>query len=617
MFKYAVNKHGKEKCALVSTVAMRKAKTAIKDTIRILNLDTELGEEIAKLIPVTYYDDNGDKETDLSIDDSLKVIPELKEYQKKYPRVFEIAMKLENLPRASSIHAAGTLIGTRNLNYYLPLRRVSEDSYINATALTLKDAEKASSIKFDFLALNTLDVIDKVEKDTGFVFDYEDEELFKDEEVWDIIGSRNTTTLFQIGSKTYKDRMYRLKPKTIDELAACLALVRGPCIAEKLDEKYMQIIEGKQEVELIHPIYDEITKDTYGILIYQEQIMMLFHQLGYSMSKSMTYMKYLAKKKVDEIKKVKLEYDKLTAKIMSKKISERIWNIIEVQSLYSFNRSHAVAYAYISYITAYYRIHYPVYWMASALTNAYEKDKDITETIQECRRIGIHFNKFNCNTSQWSFEVNPSLKNTINIGLCAIKGFGYKAYESLNSNRPYVSFEDLIERVPKKEINKARFLVSIFADLYNCFDLTPMQAYEKYFSIRKDKELPTEIKVGKEKLNIDKPIEELEAFILTEALIHSPINNFEPIYFNSYRNNSIIEFKAIISKVKKIKDKNEKQMAFLTLETGDGIIDSIVFSNNYKDFTKYYKKGLEVNIKLKKTKSDGGIILNINKEEAV
>ena len=151
-----------------------------------------------------------------------------------------------------------------------------------------------------------------------------------------MIGSKNTTSLFQIGSKTYKERMGRLKPKSIQELAACLALVRGPCISEKLDEVYMQIVEGKKEVELIHPIYDNVTKNTNGILIYQEQIIQLLNDLGFEPEDSFSCMKAMAKKKIDKVASYKADYDKITSKYMDLEISKRIWNILEVQALYCF-----------------------------------------------------------------------------------------------------------------------------------------------------------------------------------------------------------------------------------------------------------------------------------------
>ena len=268
MFDYVVNKYGADHCAAVSTFQMRKARSAIKDAARLLSI--EEGDDIAKLIPMTYYDDEGDKLTDLSIEDSLKFVPELREYAEIYPKMFDMAIKMEGLPRASSIHAAGTLIAKTPLHDLIPMIK-KDGSELNATSFDLSQAEKMMLVKYDFLGLATLEVLDEVKKETGYDFDIEFDK-YDDENVWNLIGSRNTTALFQIASSIYKQRMSRLAPKTIEQLAACLALVRGPCISAKTDEKYMRILEGKEQVELIHPFYDEAVKDTFGIMIYQEQL---------------------------------------------------------------------------------------------------------------------------------------------------------------------------------------------------------------------------------------------------------------------------------------------------------------------------------------------------------
>lgn len=299
IFDYVVNTYGKEKCALVSTFGLRKSKSSLKDTGRIFNIDREIYEHVAKLIPEVYYTDdedgNTEKKTDLSIEESIELVPELKDYYLKYPEWFNAAIKLSNIPKSTSVHAAGTLISPYNLNDYIPLIKSKHDS-INATALNLQDAEMASFIKFDFLSLATLGVISKIKKMLNIkdIYNFIGDD-FNDEKIWDLIGSKYTAGLFQISSPTYKQRMSRLKPKSIEELAACLALVRGPCIASKADQKYMNIIEGKEDIELIHPIYDKVTNETNGILLYQEQFMQIFIDIGFEKEDAYNAMKACAK----------------------------------------------------------------------------------------------------------------------------------------------------------------------------------------------------------------------------------------------------------------------------------------------------------------------------------
>lgn len=295
LFDYVVNKYGEDCCALVSTFTIRKARSAIKDTARIFGIDIDYANMTAKLIPQVYYnDEDGEKQTDLSIIEALKISKELREIKAKHEDWFEAAIKLEDLSKTTSIHAAGTLISPIPLKKYVPLVRNKDADGMMATALSLGDAEFCGAIKYDFLSLSTLNLTSATEKDTGFVPDFDNDIWLNNHYVWDLIGSQNTTTLFQISSDTYKKRMGRLKPKSIEQLAACLALVRGPCISAKLDEVYMEIVEGKREIELIHPFYDSVCKETNGILLYQEQLMQVLVNFGMSLERSFQVMKYAA-----------------------------------------------------------------------------------------------------------------------------------------------------------------------------------------------------------------------------------------------------------------------------------------------------------------------------------
>ena len=297
LFNYTITKYGVDNCCSVSTLGMRKSKSAVQAAGRLLGLEPSLINTISKLIPTVYYvdlDDGGeDKKTDLSIDESLEYVKELRDYQEIYPELFDIAKKLEGLPDHAGIHAAGIIIANTKIVEVAPLIK-SKNEIINATALDLHSAETQMLVKYDFLGLQNLSLIQSLEKMTGVVFDIENND-FNDSKIWNLIGSRNTTGLFQINSNTYKKRMPRLKPKTLNELADCLALVRGPCISSKLDEKYMRIIEGKEKVELIHSMYDEAVKDTNGIMIYQEQLMNCCFNMGLPLHLGYDLMKASAK----------------------------------------------------------------------------------------------------------------------------------------------------------------------------------------------------------------------------------------------------------------------------------------------------------------------------------
>lgn len=608
MFDYTVDKYGEDHCAAVSTFQIRKAKSAIKDACRIMGIED--GEEIAKLIPMTCYDEEGDKMTDLSIEQSLEQVQELREWLDIYPEMFDMAIKIEGLPRATSIHAAGTLIAKTTLHDLVPMIK-KDDSNLNATSFDLSQAEKMMLVKYDFLGLSTLDVIDETQKITNDIFDIEFDS-YDDENIWNLIGSRNTTGLFQIASNTYKTRMARLAPTTIEQLAACLALVRGPCISAKTDEKYMRIIEGKEEVELIHPVYDEATKDTYGIMIYQEQLMACCANFGLPLHEGYDLMKASAKKKMDVLASYEDKLWKLAQdKDMTKETFDKIFKMIVDSGLYSFNKSHAVAYATLCYLTAYYKHYYPVEYLSAEFTNIYtnvaaDKRKErLAETIKECRRLGIKFKPVTIENSKWEFIPEG---DSIRIGMCAISSFGHKAYESLEyclAQEVNPTLEEIFENINKTTCNKKSFNALIFAGAFG--DIT--ENYNKYCELREEE--PQEVIVFHKnlKLNIYDDDRDMEQGMLGYNYIHSITNELKPIGYKKLKNKSTFKTRALITRVKKQRDKNKNMMAFLTIETGDGAIDAVMFAKTYEKYKKYVKKDLLVDITGKKDNDSNCVIL--------
>jgi DNA polymerase-3 subunit alpha len=595
MFQYVVDKYGSDRCALVSTFGIRKARAALRDTARVFEIDPEIADRAAKLIPQVYYDDDGEKTTDLSIQDSLEVVPELVEIQNEYPEWFAMASKLESLPNHASIHAAGTLISPVDLIDYIPLIR-SKDS-IHATALNLGDAEKAGFIKYDFLGLATLSVIDATEKDVNFKFDFIDND-FDDEEVWKLIGSKNTTSLFQIASRTYQDRMYRLKPQSIEELAACLALVRGPCISSEADKRYMDILEGKQEIETIHPFYDDATKDTLGILLYQEQLMQAVVNFGFTLEESYKIMKTIAKKKIEILKTYEESFmEKAAERDVPLEAAQRIWQILLDAGLYCFNKSHAVAYALLCYHSAYLKVHYPVAYMSNALTVAYFRKEEQSETVRECRRIGLRFLPLDVIESKWRFTTEDDM---IRVGMCAIRSFGEKAANEVLNKRPFDDFEDFMERVTKGACGKRSIVPGIFSGLFDSFNSDRAELFTGYMTSRKE-ETPEEVKLqGGGNFNVHDKYDTIEEILLSAPLITNAVNNFATIGFSDFKKGKVFTVETVVRKVKKIKDRNKNTMAFLTLETADGYLDCTLFSEIYTKFKSYCKKDLVCKVKAKK-----------------
>lgn len=597
MMNYAVKKYGENNTALVSTLQVRKARGAIRDTARVLGIDLDTADTVAKLIPQIYYDDSGEKMTDLSIEDSLKAVPELKKMYEAYPELFDMASKISDIPYTTSIHAAGMIISPEDLTDKLPLIRSNKEG-IRATALNLEDAEKAGYVKFDFLSLASLNVYEKTQQDTGYRFDVLTND-FDDEKVWDLIGSRYTTGLFQISSQTYKTRMPRLKPRSIPELAACLALLRGPSISSGADKIYVDILEGRREIDPIHPLYYKATKNTNGILIYQEQLMELAVNFGFTLEEGYDLVKIVAKKHVDKLKAFKDEFfKKAEEKSVSVEITEKIWKIIVHSGQYLFNRSHALTYSILTYISAYLKTYYPKEFLVNLLTNAYERNKkeEIKESLMDFRRYGIKFLPLDINKSKWEFSIEG---DKVRIGFCAVKGLGKIAAEEIMKKRPFDSLNDFLDRIERNKCSKRNIIPLIFSGAFDEFSNRKM-IYQKFMKSRKEEPVEVIQLQSKEKFKADDAISVFENILLRGEYLSDPANYLEEINFESIRKNQTFKTEAHIKEIRKTKDRRNKEMAFITLATGDGYIDCIIFSNVYQKYKHSIHENNVIEIKAKK-----------------
>ena len=599
LFKYTIDTYGIKKCAAVSTFGIRKARSAIRDVGRLYGIDLKEIDTIAKLIPQVYYiEGTEDKKTDLSIKESLEYIPELKEWQNKYPDLFDMAMKLENLPSHMSIHAAGTLIANTDIIDVAPMIR-QVDKELNATSLDLHAAESQKLVKYDYLGLNTLNIISECEKLTGDIFDIEFDN-YDDEKVWKLISSRNTTGLFQIGSNTYKTRMYKLKPNSIEELANCLALVRGPCISSKLDQKYINVLNGKEDIELIHPMYDDVVKDTCGIMIYQEQLMAVCSNMGLPLHEGYDLMKASAKKKFDKIKTYEEKLHNLVRGSMDDETFNYIFKLILDSGKYSFNKSHAIAYATICYITAYYKVHYPKEFIAATLTCNYnnksgkteEKKKKLYELYQDAVFNGIKFLPLDINKSKWNFTIE---EDKIRIGFCALAGFSKAALNEIYEKLPESSDEPLVKQihdnVEKRICSKKAMIPLILSGALG----DPVENYEYYCELRKE-EPQSEIKISKDLILEPYATQaEVEEVLYRVSYTENKFNTLNKINIDSIKTNRTFTTEGYIQKISKKKDSRGNEMAFVDIITGDGLMTLVVFANVYKKCKSILKKDNKIN----------------------
>lgn len=616
-FKYTLDTYGADHCAAVSTFSIRKARSCIRSVCKLYDIDLATEDIIAKLIPQSVYEESEDgteKQTDLSIEESLEIVPELKEWQEIYPNVFDMAMKLEGLPCHTSIHAAGTLIVNTKVADVAPMIK-QESKELNATALDLHDAESQKLVKYDYLAINNLNIVRECQELTGEVFDV-DFDKYDDEKIWDLICSRNTTGLFQIGSNTYKQRMHRLRPRTIEQLADCLALVRGPCIQSKLDEDYMQIREGKKDIELIHPIYDEITKDTNGILIYQEQIMHLCAALGLSLYDGYVVVKAGAKKKKAVLKEYEDKLWDLAKDKMDKKTFDYMFKLVLDSAKYSFNKSHATSYALLTYVTAYYKAKYPKEFYAATLTCMYtnksgktdERKMKLKVIQKECMKAGIKFLPLDVNKSEYKCTIED---DSIRLGFCCLANVSENAYNEVAKLLPLElnnveTIEKIYNNVNKRQCNTKALnsMIAIGALGDNIIEL-----YEKlyYLSAKKKNPDPPKYSIYINKdykaLELYDSAEEIEQVLCNANFINNSCSDLQELK----RSNDYVSGEAIITKVTKRKSKKGKQYAFVNLDTSEGSIEALLF--NLDDYKKELKKNKKIVFK-GKTTDDDKIIIN-------
>jgi DNA polymerase-3 subunit alpha len=366
-------------------------------------------------------------------------------------------MKLEGLTRHASTHAAGVVIGDRPLDELLPMM-VDKDGN-DVTQYSMTYVEKVGLVKFDFLGLKTLTVLytalDIIKESKGVQIDLNTLPL-EDAKTYSILCAGNTTGVFQLESSGITEMVIRLKPSCFDDIVAILALYRpGPLDAGMVDH-YIERKHGREPIEYLHPAMKDILADTYGVILYQEQIMQLAQALaGYSLGEADLLRKAMGKKNPEEMAKQKTRFvSGSVERGIDKRLADEIFQQMETFARYGFNRSHTAAYALVSFQTAYLKAHYGVEFMAALMTHDMEDSDKTFKNFNECRRGGITVLPPNVNESLASFSVRDG---NILFGLAAVKGTGHKAVEAILHARrdgPFADMEDMLSRVDLSQVNK-------------------------------------------------------------------------------------------------------------------------------------------------------------------
>jgi DNA polymerase-3 subunit alpha len=463
---YVVRKYGREQVAQIITFGSLLAKGVIRDVARVLDMPLAQADAMAKLIPdelgITLNGKTKGGEFKPGAFQKEPKIAELIESDSQAARVWEFSKKLEGLKRNAGMHAAGIVISNEPLWKKTPIYKPSgEETFV--TQYSLNFLEDIDLIKFDFLGLKTLDVIDNAIKLIKKRYDVEvnwhtiDE---NDPKVYEIIQSGDTIGMFQIESSGMQDLNRRLKPSSFEDLIAVLALYRpGPMESGMLDD-FIERKHGRQAITYTFPSMEPILKPTYGVIVYQEQVMQIVQTVGgFSLGGADIVRRAMGKKKIEEMQKYNKEFSEGAANqgLDYKKASE-LFDLIEKFAGYGFNKSHSAAYAMVTFQTAWLKTYYPQEFMAALLTSEKDNTDKVVKYIDEAKRMKIFLGAPDINHSQLEFSaITKDDQDQILFGLGAIKGVGEAAVESILEARAEGEFKDIqdfINRIEPQKVNK-------------------------------------------------------------------------------------------------------------------------------------------------------------------
>lgn len=459
IIEYVRQKYGRDRVCQIITFGTMAARAVIRDVGRAMAIPLKEVDTIARKIPDTLG---------IKLQQAIEQEPELAELTKdpRYQDFFEVALRLEGLNRHASTHAAGVVIGDRPLTELVPLYRNGEEI---TTQYSMEHLEAIGLLKMDFLGLKTLTIIDRalkiIREESGLDLDIEALPL-DDTKTYDLLARGDTKGIFQLESSGMRELLRRMAPDRFDDLIAILALYRPGPLGSGMDKIYVERKHGREAVEYLHPALAPILSESQGVILYQEQVMRIAHDLaGFTMNEADSLRKAMGKKRPEILEKFRAKFmDGAEANQICRKIALEIFEQIEHFAKYGFNKSHSTAYALITYRTAYLKANHPAAFMAAVLSCEIATVDRVVDYLNETRRMGLTVHPPTLNRSGRNFTVRGG---DIHYGLIAVKGVGEKAVDALVEERDrggtYRSLFDVARRVDLKATNK-----SVFEQLIRC-----------------------------------------------------------------------------------------------------------------------------------------------------
>lgn len=473
VIEYIVRRYGHDRVAQIITFGTMAARAAIRDVGRALDYPYAEVDRVARMIP---------NELGVTLARSLEISPELIDaYQNDYQvrRLVDTARALEGMPRHASVHAAGVVIGSEELMNLLPLQRTADGHVV--TQFAKETVEEIGLLKMDILGLRTLTVIQRtlniLEKTRGIKLNL-DELPLDDAEVYRLLSRGETLGVFQLESDGLRRLLIEMQPNRFEDLIAVIALYRPGPLGSGMVEDFINRKHGRQELSYVDPLLEPVLEETYGVILYQEQVMQVASELAaFTMGEADGLRRAMGKKKPQEIMS---QRDKFVSGAIKRGLSREkasyIFDLMEHFAGYGFNKSHSAAYAMISYQTAYLKAHYPAEYMTAFLSSVIDNQDRVVFYIKECRRMGIEILPPDINESLENFTIT---EGRIRFGLGAIKNVGEAAYHSIievRKERPFTDLFDFCRRVDLRQVNKRVLENLICAGCFDSLGLTRREA---------------------------------------------------------------------------------------------------------------------------------------------
>lgn len=610
---YVRKKYGKNNVAQIITFGTMGAKGVIRDVSRGLGLSYSEGDRIAKFIP---------NEINITLKRSLELEPRLHSAMKEDTRIaklLEVAFELEGLIRNASTHAAGVVISSEPLTEYLPLATGSKGEVV--TQYSMSPLEKIGMLKMDFLGLKTLSVI----KDTIDIIGHLEKEQIEidkisldDSQTFELLNKANTIGIFQLESTGMRDLSRRIGLNNFNDMIALVALFRpGPM--HMLDD-YVSRKHGRISIKYTHPLLEPILKDTYGVMLYQEQVMQCANVIAlFDMAEADNLRRIMGKKIADKMEEQRDRFIKgAHRKGLSYHQAERIFETMASFAGYGFNKSHSSAYAMIAYQTAYLKAHWPVAYMAALLTSEMNNTDKLAKYIDECREMGIEVLPPDINQSDAHFTV---VEKNIRFGLAAVKNVGLAAVRSIlfvrQKDGDFKDFFDFLERVDSRSVNK-----KVIDSLIKCGALdsfgcprrqlvagldSAMAAVNRKLQIMRSKQTSffdrLDDAVSKDAIKLPQieewPQSQLLSFekeLLSFYVTGHPLAEYEHLikWYNTATSrqltqlglNTKVRIGGIITGIKRtVTKRDSRQMAIVTLEDLDGPVEVVVYPDAYEQWS--------------------------------